>query len=231
MRDEAMIVSVHQPDYFPYLGYFYKIYKSDLFVFLDDAQFSKLSGISHNRNKIRKDDTFQYITVPVKYKFGDSINKVVTIDELYWKNKHLAYFRQNYKEAKFFNDVYQIIEQLLLREYNNFSDMNTTIIIELCRRMGIDRQFARSSELEIFTSRQQRVIDIVKKVHGDTYYSGNGARVYQNCSDFIAHEIQLIYSDYTPIIYPQVGTGFISNLSIVDYIFNCGFRSPFTETQ
>src|SRR4030042_1735816 len=59
-----MIVAIHQPNYLPWIGYFYKMMIADCFVLFDNAQFSKGSVI--NRNKIKGPAGAQYITVPVR---------------------------------------------------------------------------------------------------------------------------------------------------------------------
>ena len=60
----AMIVAIHQPNYLPYLGFFDKMIKSDVFVIYDDAQFNK-SDFQH-RNRIRIYEGWKWLTVPVE---------------------------------------------------------------------------------------------------------------------------------------------------------------------
>ena len=43
-----MIVGIHQPNFIPWIGYFYKIYRSDIFVLLNDVQFVKNSYADRN---------------------------------------------------------------------------------------------------------------------------------------------------------------------------------------
>ena len=59
-----MIVSIMQPTYLPWLGYFDLMEQSDVFVFLDAAQFVKQSW--HQRNRIRVGHELRWMTVPVK---------------------------------------------------------------------------------------------------------------------------------------------------------------------
>ena len=81
-----MIVAIHQPNYIPWSGYFYKILKSDVFIFLDDAQYTKNSFI--NRNRIKTPTGEAWLTVPVKASLTDKINEVVYADAQ-WKKKHI----------------------------------------------------------------------------------------------------------------------------------------------
>ena len=78
MKD--VVFSGHQPNFLPYMGFFYKIFKSDIFVLDDDVQYTS-SGCSHkdgitvrhNSNVIRVGDEAKKITVPVKQELGDRI--------------------------------------------------------------------------------------------------------------------------------------------------------------
>ena len=112
-----MIISIHQPDYIPYLGYFYKISKSDKFVFLDDAQFS--NNNMHNWNKIKTPQGELRLKIPVAQSLGDSIMSVRTKDELKWKEKHLKTIEMNYSKSTFFLEFFPECKKLLLKEYNN----------------------------------------------------------------------------------------------------------------
>ena len=82
-----MVIAIHQPNYFPWPGYFFKILKSDIFVFLDDVQYSNNSftcrtNILENKNK-------SWLSVPIKKKMGQNINQILIAD-LEWKMKHLS---------------------------------------------------------------------------------------------------------------------------------------------
>ena len=61
-----MIVSIHQPNYLPWLGYFNKIARSDVFVIFDDVQFPiGKKGFFGNRNQIKTNNGKMWLTVPV----------------------------------------------------------------------------------------------------------------------------------------------------------------------
>ena len=219
-----MIVSIHQPDYISYLGYFYKLSRVEKFVFLDDCQFS--NDNMHNWNRIKTPQGECKLKIPVDYSFGDPINKVRTRDELKWKEKHLKTIYMNYSRAKYFDEVFPKFEQLLLNSYDNLADLNITINTWIIQSFGFNTELLRSSDLKVQSLHEERVLDICNLLGGDTYISGNGARAYQVEQHFKERGIKLIYTDYHPIEYKQLWSkvGFLENLSILDFIFNCGFN-------
>ena len=87
-------MAIHQPDFIPYLGYFYKMYKSDIFVFLDDAQYS--CSNMHNWNRIKLSNGEGRLKIPVDFSFGDPINKVKIRNNLNWKSKPYARCKRGY---------------------------------------------------------------------------------------------------------------------------------------
>ena len=111
-----MIVSIHQPDYISYLGYFYKVSQSDAFVFLDDAQFS--NDNMHHWNRIKTPQGECRLKIPVEQHLGDLINQVRTKDELKWKEKHLKTIEMNYKKAPFFEELFPQFKELLTKDYH-----------------------------------------------------------------------------------------------------------------
>ena len=80
-----MIVAIHQPNYAPWLGYFAKMARADVFVFLDDVQYTKNSYI--NRVQIDAGGTARWLTVPVSFSFRDPINRVRAANEN-WPRAH-----------------------------------------------------------------------------------------------------------------------------------------------
>jgi hypothetical protein len=216
-----LIISIHQPDYIPYIGYFYKIAQSEIFVFLDDVQFS--NDNMHNWNKIKTPQGECRLKIPVKYKFGDKISQVNIRDELKWKSKHLKTIEMNYSRTMYFKEIFPEFKEIILKEYNNFSELNIMINKWICSNFGFETKFYCSSEMNIKTAKEERVLDICEAVGADIYLSGNGARVYQREEHFCNRGITLQYTDYNPIVYNQLWNEFIPNLSILDYIFNYGF--------
>ena len=142
-----MKVSIHQPDYIPYLGFFYKMYKSDLFIYLDDAQFS--NEAAHNYNRIKTSQGALRLKFPVDLTFGDPINKVRPKDELKWKEKHLRTIEMNYKKAPFFSDIYPSIKDIYMSGYANVAELNISINTFIAENFGIKPKIYRSSTLNI----------------------------------------------------------------------------------
>jgi hypothetical protein len=213
--------AIHQPDYVPYPGYFYKILHSDVFIFLDDAQFSTSGG--HDRNLIKTPRGAYRLKIPVQQTLGDKLNAVRTKDELGWKKRHLDAVAENYRRAAFYDRAFPVYEEVLLGRYPSIAELNEALIRRFCAESGLDITFLKSSEMSIRAMREQRIYDICRAVGADTYLSGTGARAYQSEADFEASGIKLVYSPYAPREYPQLWGGFIGNLSVLDYVMNRGF--------
>lgn len=218
-----MIISIHQPDYISYLGYFYKMSKADKFVFLDDCQFS--NDNMHHWNRVKTPQGECRIKIPVENHLGDLICNVRTKDELGWKQKHLKTIEMNYLKAPFFAEIFPKFKSLIMQEYKSIADMNIAINTWIAREFGFKCEFYRSSEIKIASVREDRVIDICVALGGHTYISGMGAAVYQVEEHFESRGVRLVYTDYKPIEYRQQWkkAGFLPNMSVIDYIFNCGF--------
>lgn len=226
-----MIIAIHQPDYIPYLGYFYKLAKSDKFVYLDDTQYS--NDNMHNWNKIKTPQGELRLKVPVENHLGDNINAVRTRDELRWKEKHLKTIEMNYGKAPYFQEIFPRFKELLLQDYPSISEMNIAINTWIAQSFGFKTEFYKSSDMNIHTAKEERVIDICVALEGDTYISGHGASVYQVDEHFSSRGVKLVYTDYEAIEYEQLWkkVGFLSNMSVLDYVFNCGFDWSRVETE
>lgn len=215
------IISTHQPNYIPWLGYFYKIAESDIFVFLDDVQYSN-HGM-HNYHYIKTPQGPFRLKIPVIGSQGDIIYTILTRDELDWRDKHLKIITANYKRAKFFEEVFSDFYDLIKCQYTNLATQNITIIKFFCGKLGIKTRFIEASSLKITSTREDRIIDICKILNGDVYNSGTGARSYQKEDDFNRKGIILKYCEFQPFEYPQQWGAFQSNVTIIDFLMNCGY--------
>ena len=177
-----MKVAIHQPEHFPYLGFFQKMEISDIFVILDDVQYSK--GGWQNKNKILNNEGIEeYFTVPVEKKAWKKLimDVKVSADKL-WQRKVVTKLKQNLGED--FSYIYQ--SDLLL-------DINMLSIEYVRNYLKIDVPMIFSSDLNIKTIGTQRLVDICKAVDGNTYISGQGAKNYLNESLF--DDVELIYHE------------------------------------
>ena len=218
---DKKVIGIHQPNYLPWLGYFYKIFQSDIFIFLDDAQYSN-EGM-HNYTYIKTQVGSFRLKYPVLQSLGDKINMVRAKDELGWKAKHLRILESNYCNAACFKEIFNDYRMLIMREYTDIVSLNISFIEFFSAKLGIGAEFMKSSDLGINLPKSEKIFAICKELGGSIYYSGTGAKSYQKEEDFGSAGIELRYSVFKPFQYPQLGQGFQSNVTALDYFMNCGY--------
>ena len=219
-----MIVAIHQPNYLPWLGYFYKMAQSDAFVFLDDAQFSKNSYI--NRTRILGPSGARWLTVPVSYRFGDSISGVRPADAD-WRSGHLDTLLTCYRSARCFRAVWPERQGLYDRiPGGDLGSVNRRLVEGLATRLGISCRFEASSQFATDSlSSDDRLVALVAGFDPQgTYLSGRGGAGYQDPAKFMAAGIELRYTDFEHPSYDQGGSDFVGGLSIVDAVFHLGWN-------
>ncbi|KAA3602784.1 MAG: hypothetical protein DWQ06_06320 [Calditrichaeota bacterium] len=219
-----MLVSVHQPQFFPWLGYFDKINKADIFVILDNVQYKKNEW--QNRNKIKTQNGSQWLTVPVNYKFPQKMNEVTLDKKSKWQNKHLNGIKTNYSKTPYFADYFEVVEKIYSESSNSIAEFNTFLVKEICGILGIQTPIHIASELGEFTeSPDERLIEICQHFGSKKYLAGSGGKGYMNLEKFSNSEIEVIFQSYTHPTYPQLFGDFLNGVCILDLIFNCGKES------
>lgn len=220
-----VVVGIHQPNFMPWLGYFYKIYQSDIFIFLDDVQIQKTGSSYTNRVSINANGKALYLTIPIKRESGSiKINETKFANHI-WKKKIKGSLQNYYAKATFFKKYRDFIFDLIDYEASNLAQYNMKFIKEISKRLNLSADFKKSSEFNITTTSTQRLIDLIKAVNGDIYLSGGGGDKYQDHQMYIDNNIKLDYNNFKPFVYDQYRSSeFIPGLSIVDAIFNIGFE-------
>jgi hypothetical protein len=219
-----MMIAIHQPNFIPWLGYFYKMACADQFVFADSVQFTKGSFINRNRIKTKSGPTWLTVPVLTSGRFAQDIYDVEIVNDRNWTRKHLAVISDNYRQARYFHEVFPLLESVYSQVTQELLlvSINIAFIRCLCSYLDLQPVFIRASELCVNGHGSQFLQQICQRLGADRYLAGSGARNYQDDRYLISAGIQPVYSDFRAEKYPQMGNGFIENLSIVDAVMNCG---------
>ena len=215
-----MIVSIHQPAYIPWLKYFHKIAKSDIHIFLNDAEYSKNNLF--NRNKIKTAQGEMWLTIPIKYKSDNLICETKIDNNSDWGKKHWKTIKLNYAKAPYFKEYANIFEKFYLQNYEYLSDLTIAINKAIAELLEIKVKFIKSSELKVGGTKNEKLINLCKAVDADTYLSGQGAKAYMNKNLFLNNNIKVNYQEFLNPKYKQLWGDFVPDLSIIDFLFNCG---------
>jgi hypothetical protein len=220
-----MIITIHQPNYLPYLGFFDKMEKADIFVIYDDAQFEK--GEFQHRNRIRIYHGWKWLTVPVEKKRLpiNEIrikNEVSTWKGVKWANAHFKDISDNYKDTTYYSVYEEEIKRIYERGYDMLVDLNMELINFFRKAFAIDVEILFSSDLGFTSKSSQRLVEIVEAFGGDVYLSGPKGRDYLDVSLFEKKGIKVEFQDFKHPVYKQRYEGFIPNMSAIDALFNVG---------
>lgn len=221
-----MIISINQPAYLPWLGYFDRIARSDIHVVLDHVQFEKNSFI--NRNRIRVKDGTCWLSIPVatKGKFGNlSIRSLQFAPGVRWQDKHWAALRLNYARATCF-DIYRAgYESIYSAEWPDFITFFRAMLVQHMKDLGLNTRIVYSSDLAPTGAKSDLILNICRHFGANIYISGVHGKGYLDTERFRESGISVEFQDYQHPSYGQVWPGFESHLGILDLLFNCGADS------
>ncbi len=218
-----MIIAIHQPNYLPYLGFFDKMAKSDIFVIYDDAQFNK-SDFQH-RNRIRIYHGWKWLTVPVEKKRIpiNEIrikNEVSTWKGIWWADAHFKDIEDNYKDAAYYSEYADELKKIYEKRYDKLVELNMELINFLKKAFDIKTEIVFSSEMDLTSRSTERLVEMVEALEGDTYLSGAAGRNYLDTSLFEEKGIRVEFQDFKHPVYKQRYKGFEPNMAAIDALFN-----------
>jgi hypothetical protein len=218
-----VIVSINQPAYLPWLGYFHRIAVSDLHIVLDHVQFEKNSFT--NRNKLRTKEGWCWLTVPLRTKglFGElNLNRVEIAPGTLWPGKHAATMRQLYAKTPHFDEHWPFFAGVYEHGWERFSELANELTRYLLQAFGIETPLILSSEIEAEGAKDELVLSLCQAVEARTYLSGPLGRDYLREELFVDAGIEVRYDDYSHPVYSQAYDGFEPYMAAVDLLFNHG---------
>ena len=213
-----------QPSYIPWLGYFEQMFRSDSFVYLDDVQYTKNDW--RNRNRIKNRTGWQWLTVPVTFKFGDSIRDAQIESGSLWQRRQLQAIRMSYGRSSFFGLYFGELENILGKSHKFLVDLDLDMMTWVIERIGLARQIFFSSKIPgLSGDRQLRLVELCSHLGCDRFYEGKSGQNYMDTELFKTHGITVEFQEYAHPYYTQLWLkeqGFISHLSVIDLLFNHG---------
>ncbi len=222
------VVACHQPNFLPWLGYFAKMARADVFVLLDDVQFTQ----GHNRHnwttrvRILTANGHSWLTVPVRRSgAGKQLVSDLRIEpgDRRWLRKMLKTIEAAYGKCSHFGAVYPPIRSVLEANDGQLCELNVRLIDHIAMLLGITAERVRASRFDVSVRATTRLVELTKLVNGTTYLSGDGADDYQDRVEFEATGISLRRVGFRhPVYRQQHAREFVPGLSILDALCNVG---------
>jgi hypothetical protein len=219
----AMLVSIHQPHYLPWLRYCDKIARSDLFILLDDVQYEK-NGFQ-NRNKIKTAQGWAYLTVPVQKPTGRVIREIKIDNLTDWREKHQRTLEMSYRRAPHFERYWPEWIALYEQEWTHLAALNREMLLLILRQLKISTPVVLSSDLPTRGRATERLAELCGAVGGDSYLSGRYAlEAYLDPTILSSAGIGLALQEWQAPTYCQLypAAGVLPDLAVVDLLFNTG---------
>lgn len=226
------VVAIHQPNFFPWLGFFDKVIRSDVFIVLDHIQFPKSEGNWSNRVRMAVNGEPAWVTMPVARDYDGfrRIDEMRIDNRAPWRRKLLQLLRTNYGRALAFREVFPEVESWVETPADLVADYNLRVITAMCATLRLrSSHLVRSSTLGVDGAKSQLVANLVKRVGGTVYLSGAGSAGYLQEDVLGSAGVALEYQRFRHPEYRQrPGHDFLEGLSILDTIFHCGFDGTST---
>ena len=223
-----MIVAAHQPSYLPWLGYFDKLAKADLFVIMDHLQFEAQNF--QNRNRIKLNTGPAWVTVPVER--GSQTDTILdkkiqntSSPKEHWQRRTWLTIENNYRRAPYFETYADELKDVYTRPWDKLIDLDMHMLQLACKWLGIHRPIIRSSTLELEGQKTDMLIDLCRKVNADAYLTGSGgSQDYLDAEKMGRHGLGVHWQQFEHPTYPQryAHLGFVPNLGFLDLLLNCG---------
>lgn len=195
--DHSVTIGIHQPNFIPWFGYFYKIIHSNCFVFLDNVIYSKKSftrrvKIHHPSNQ----EQSIYCRINLQKHSDQSLISELKIHEKHdWIKECLTQWENAYRNTPHYANVIPSLTNILeeTRDTSRLSTINTSLIIGLMQLLHIKRPVVLASQLDLEHSDLHINLKICKSLEASHYLSGQGAKKYQTSEAFEENKIKLEY--------------------------------------
>ena len=223
-----MRIAIHQPHYFPWLGYMNKMAKVDRFVLMDEVQLTDKSNMFRNQFLTKAGST-RYLTVCfVKKGYMEKPFCEVELNpQVNWQKDHVNFLKDTYRKAPYFEEIWPHIEPLFEKKFSTLYEVDVESLTIIKNLLAIPTEIILQSDLDYDrnTQKNELVLSLCQAAGADEYLSGNGARKYMDLEPFDQAGVHVEFQQFSHPVYPQIHSEeFVPNLSSLDLLFNCGIE-------
>ena len=214
-------VVISQPMYFPWVGMLEQMALADVFVHLDDAQFSK--GGFFNRVQIKTPQGIRWLTIPLaENKLGQSLDKMYSAEHN-WQRKHLASLQHAYAVAPHIGEAIELVESVFGKNIESLAGLSAASMEAMAEFFEVlPEMILCSSEIPAGGRGSERILAICQSLGATRYVTGHGGVDYLDHELFNEVGIAVEYMDYEKCVYPQLHGKFTPFVSALDLLANCG---------
>jgi hypothetical protein len=215
-------LGIMQPYFFPYLGYFDIINRSDQWVVFDTPQYVRHGWM--NRNRILHPKTgWQYIVVPLKrHSRTESLMKIEISNPGQLQERILGQLTHYNKKAPFFRETALLVANSLEKPSQYLARLNVDILERICRYLQIPFRYTFFSELDKLidpiNDPGDWALEISKALGATEYINPPGGEGLFDRKKFHEAGIKLTIANLIDFKYECPGCEFISHLSIIDVL-------------
>ena len=221
-----MILSIHQPSYFPWLGLLHKVANSDVYLVMDEVQLTD-SACQHRNLFLSADGKAKHLTIPFNRKnYLRRPFKDLEIIDQSWRVSHLNFIKNGYRKHQYYDEIFPILDDFFACEYPLLIDAVMASMRISLSLFDVKTQLVYQSNMDYDKTlrRGDLVVSLVRATGASCYLSGTGAKAYLDESLFVG-ELSLQYDYFVHPVYPQGNASdFISGLSCLDALFNLGIE-------
>jgi hypothetical protein len=196
-----MKVAIHQPEYFPWLGFLDKARRADVLVLLDNVQFDR-SSLQH-RAKVAGANGVFWLTIPFIHRHPQRIDELSFADDR-WAPRHWKSLQSAYGRAPGWRGAAAALEAFFGRAWTRVVDATCASIDLLFDAFSArPARVVRASELAIPGEKGELVLAICRSLGATVYLSGRTGATYLDRAAFAAAGIDIQVQSFTPPEIPR----------------------------
>lgn len=219
-----MIVAIHQPSYFPWLGLLHKIRHCDTFVVMDEVQLAD-RAFQHRNLFLDGGGRAQYLSIPfARSGYRDRPLRELRIAADDWRQRHWDFLRSNYGRHPFAAELMPSLQAFYAAAYETLFEPIWASMALALSWFGLRPRVVRQSSLEYDRTlrKGELIVALARAAGGSVYLSGTGAQAYLQEADF-GPGFELRFNRFQHPRYPQRNAGeFVEGLACLDLLFNVG---------
>jgi len=219
-----MIITIHQPEHMPWLGFFHKMSLADVYVLLDNVQFKKNNW--QNRNRIINRNGMEiWLTVPVLTKghMTSTIKETIIDSHNPWQRNYLGRIQDAYCRHPYYSSYFHEIKRIIYKPHTSIAALNYDFIQFFREILSINNRIIWASDLDVHGKGTDLLLDICTTLNANKYISGPDGRNYLNLEDFKNKQVEVEFHHFLYPVYPA--QHYLQGLSALDLIMNQGANS------